>query len=224
MKVKNAYKALIILMFITITISGYEFLTAIKNFNPNGTIFDFCNGAIEYIPYFMIFLLVLFLVLPISLLLFKENSIQLKSAILDKKHLLKDILYGIILGLISEYVVYLFFVFRSSGSNYEHTMVYNNSITFYILYFLSLSLVCGILKELYFRGFAKFFLADIFGENFSYLLTAILFGIVDWQNMGSSVILGLLWGFAYKKNGRLIVPMIAHGLINALGIIGLFIL
>ena len=162
--------------------------------------------------------------LPISLLLFKENNIQLKSTILDKKHLFKDILYGIILGLISECIVYLFYVMRNAGSTYEHTMIYNNSITFYILYFLSLSLVCGILKELYFRGFAKFFLADIFGENFSYLLTAILFGIVDWQNMGSSVILGLLWGFAYKKNGRLIVPMIAHGLINALGIIGLFIL
>ena len=98
MKVKNAYKALIILMFITITISGYEFLTALKNFNPNGTIFDFCSGAVEYIPYFMIFLLALFLVLPISLLLFKENNIQLKSAILDKKHLFKDILYGIIIN------------------------------------------------------------------------------------------------------------------------------
>ena len=100
MKVKNAYKALIILMFITITISSYEFLTALKNFNPNGTIFDFCSGAVEYIPYFMIFLLILFLVLPISLLLFKENNITYQVAI----EWCKDENYDVISEILDKYM------------------------------------------------------------------------------------------------------------------------
>lgn len=52
LKFNKAYKAIILLMFITITISLYEFLTALKNFNVNCNIFDFCSGAVEYIPYF----------------------------------------------------------------------------------------------------------------------------------------------------------------------------
>lgn len=219
LKFNKAYKAIILLMFITITISLYEFFTALKNFDVNGNIFDFCSGAVEYIPYFMIFLLVLFIALPFALILFKENNISIKDAIYNKKTLFKDILFGIILGIISAGCAYPFSLMRTFGSSYEHIIIYNEGITTYILGIISLSIVCGCLKELYFRGFAKFFLADSLGEKLSYIMTAILFGIVDWQNMGSSIILGLLWAWAYKKNGRLIVPMVAHGMINLIGFV-----
>jgi len=223
MKIKNAYIALFILLFVTISISYYEFITAINNFNPNGNVFDFCSGAVEYVPYCMIFLLVLFAVLPIALLLFKENNISIKDAIYKKEFLFKDIIYGIILGIVSALIAYPFTLIRDLGSKYDHIIHYDSSIWLYILLFISLTIVCGILKELYFRGFSKYFLKDVLGEKASIVLTSILFGIVDWQNMGSSVILGLLWGYTYKKNDRLIIPMIAHGLINAIGIIWLII-
>lgn len=92
-----------------------------------------------------------------------------------------------------------------------------------ILGIFSLSIVCGCLKELYFRGFAKYFLADSFGEKLSYIMTAILFGIVDWQNMGSSILLCLLWAWAYKKSGKLIIPMAANGMINLIGLVWMII-
>ncbi|MEE1281954.1 MAG: CPBP family intramembrane glutamic endopeptidase [Acutalibacteraceae bacterium] len=223
MKTKNALISLTLLMFITVSIAGFEFFTAVKNFKPDGNVFDFCAGAVEYIPYFMIFLLVLFTALPIALLLFKENHISIKTTIFDQKHLKADILKGFLLGIISAIIAYPFSLMRDFGSKYTHTTTHDNSLWFYILGILSLSLVCGFLKELYFRGFAKLFLSDTFGETTSYILTAILFGIVDWQNMGSSILLGLLWGYAYKKNNRLIVPIIAHSMINAIGIIWMLI-
>ena len=171
----------------------------------------------------MIFLLVLFISLPFALILFKENNISIKDAIYNKKTLIKDIVLGIILGIISAGVAYLFSLMRTFGSSSEHVVLYNQHVTTYILGIFSLSIVCGCLKELYFRGFAKYFLADTLGEKTSYILTAILFGIVDWQNMGSSIILGLLWAWAYNKNGKLIVPMVAHGIINLIGFIWMII-
>lgn len=218
MNKKNALISLTLLMFITTIIAGFEFLTAVKNFRPQGNIFDFCSGAVEYVPYMMIFLLVLFTALPIALLLFKGNNISLKDAIFNKKYLLGDILWGILIGFLSAILAYPFSLMRDLGSSYGHAQDHDTSIWFYLLLFLSLSVVCGFLKELYFRGFARYFLSDVFGKTQAYVLTAILFGIVDWQNMGSSIILGLLWGYVYQKKDRLIVPMIAHGVINLIGL------
>lgn len=209
MKHKNALLSILLLMLVTTFIAGYEFLTAVKNFQSTGNIFDFCSGAVDYVPYSMIFLLVLFLVLPLALFLFYENGISVKSAVFDKKYLPSDILLGIGIGILSVVIACPFALLREWGTTYSHDYAYDTSVWFYILMILSLSIVCGILKELYFRGFALHFLADVFGENASILLTAILFGIADWQNMGSSIILGLLWGFIYKKKRRLIIPMIA---------------
>lgn len=223
MKTKNAYLSLFLLMFITITVAGCEFFTAVKNFNPEGNVFDFCAGAVEYVPYCMMFFIVLFTVLPAALLLYKSNDISLKAAVYDKKYLPTDIFTGLILGGISSAIAYPFSLMKTLGCSYTHVNNLDKSPWLYILIFLSLSVTCGILKEIYFRGFAKYFLADTFGMNISILFTSILFCIVDWQNMGSSLILGLLWGFMYKKKDRLIIPIIAHGTLNCIGIIWMLI-
>ncbi|MGN0395501.1 MAG: lysostaphin resistance A-like protein [Coprococcus sp.] len=223
MKTKNAYISLLILTFITISVAGCEFFTAIKKFHSNGNVFDFCAGAVDYIPYFMMFFIVLFIALPFALLLYKSNNISIKNMIIDSNTLPGDIILGILLGCISAVIAYPFSLMRTFGASYEQTLSHDTSVWFYILYFLSLSLACGILKEIYFRGFAKHFLSDVFGENGAIIVTALLFGIVDWQNMGSSIILGLLWGYVYKKKNRLIIPIIAHSLLNGIGVIWMLI-
>ena len=88
-----------------------------------------------------------------------------------------------------------------------------------ILYFISLVLVSGICKEIYFRGFAKNFCSSVFGENVAFLLFNMLFGLLDWYNMGYSFVLGLVCIWGYKKRKHLIVPMIVHGGVNLIGII-----
>lgn len=215
---KNVLIALTVLTYITSAVAGYEFISACKNFRPEGNIFDFCASAVtEYIPYTMIFLLVLFTALPFALYLFKDNGLSVNKILIDKEHIVGDIFIGIGLGGISSIISLPFTFMRTSGCSYEHTLENDSSIWLYIMLILSLTFCCGLLKELFFRGFALNIMSDFFGENTSIAITAILFGIVDWQNMGSSVVFGLLWGFVYKKKRRLIIPVIAHGLVNLIG-------
>ena len=51
------------------------------------------------------------------------------------------------------------------------------------------------------------------------LLFNLMFGLLDWYNMGASFVSGLLWIWGYRKRKHLIVPMIAHGGANLIGII-----
>lgn len=93
------------------------------------------------------------------------------------------------------------------------------SVSQIILMSISLGLVSGICKEIYFRGFAKNFCGDILGETAAFLLFNVMFGLLDWFNMGLSFILGLLWIWGYKKSKHLIVPMIAHGGVNLIAVV-----
>ncbi|MBR1385047.1 MAG: CPBP family intramembrane metalloprotease, partial [Ruminococcus sp.] len=65
---------------------------------------------------------------------------------------------------------------------------------------------------------AKHFCGDVFGETAALLMFNVLFGMLDWFNMGHSFIVGLLWIWGYKKSGKLIVPMIAHGGMNLISV------
>ena len=47
----------------------------------------------------------------------------------------------------------------------------------------------------------------------------MMFGLLDWFNMGHSFVVGLLWIWGYKKSNHLIVPMIAHGGINLIAVV-----
>lgn len=212
-------QALCILMFITFIVSGYEFLTAVRNFRPQGNIFDFCAHAVEYVPYTMIFILTLIGVLPFSLLLFRSSKIDLKKAVFEKGKLAGDIITGIIGGIISSVISLPFYIMRNAGCTYEIKDIQDRSVWFVIMILLSLVFICGCLKELYFRGFAKHFLSRHFGENTAFFMTNLLFSIVDWQNMGSSFFMGILWSWLYKKRERLIVPMIAHAMVNLTGLL-----
>ena len=84
---------------------------------------------------------------------------------------------------------------------------------------VALGFVSGICKEIYFRGFAKRFAGPVLGEMQALLLFNIMFAMLDWYNLGFSFVAGLIWIFAYKKSGRLITSMIAHGEANLAAII-----
>ena len=57
------------------------------------------------------------------------------------------------------------------------------------------------------------------GETTALLLFNMMFGLLDWFNMGHSFVVGLLWIWGYKKGKHLIVPMIAHGGMNLISVV-----
>ena len=83
-----------------------------------------------------------------------------------------------------------------------------------IMGILALGLVSGIIKEIFFRGFAKIFCGPVMGEMTALLLFNVMFAMLDWYNFGLSFVIGLIWIWAYKKSGHLLAPMIAHGGVN----------
>ena len=88
-----------------------------------------------------------------------------------------------------------------------------------VLMAISLGFVSGICKEIFFRGFAKNFCGSVLGETAALLLFNMMFGLLDWFNMGHSFVVGLLWIWGYKKSNHLIVPMIAHGGMNLVSVV-----
>ena len=52
----------------------------------------------------------------------------------------------------------------------------------------------------------------VFGDMAALLMFNVLFAVLDWHNLGYSLIIGIIWSLAYKKTGHLITPMICHSL------------
>lgn len=99
----------------------------------------------------------------------------------------------------------------------------DTSLSTTIIKILALAFVSGICKEIYFRGFAKHFAGQVLGETKALVLFNLMFAMLDWYNIGFSLIAGFIWIWAYKKSGHLISSMIAHGGANLAAIIYLII-
>ena len=216
---KNAEKAIVITTTLTVLIAGFEMINALRYYQPGMNLLDiasyvFANPWI----YGFTFIFVNLVILPGALVLYRSSGISLKDEIYDR-NLVGDILWGVILMTIAA-LADLAFLLISLG---QTDMAYIDNIKktpgLVILYFISLVLVSGICKEIYFRGFAKNFCSCAFGETGALLLFNMLFGLLDWYNMGYSFVLGLICIWGYQKRKHLIVPMIIHGGVNLIGII-----
>lgn len=215
----NAEKALKITTALTLIISGYEILRSCQNYREGMNILDIASYAnADLNTYCLILILANLILLPEAILLYKQSGINLKDEIYNIKSLGKDIFMGIVIAVISS-VISLLSLFVAKGrtelafSGWEKL-----SVGEIVLMIASLGFVSGICKEIYFRGFAKNFCGSIWGETAALLIFNVLFGMLDWFNMGHSFLVGLLWIWGYKKSGHLIVPMIAHGGMNLISV------
>lgn len=215
----NAEKALKITTALTLIISGYEILRSCQNYREGMNILDIASYAnADLNTYCLILILANMILLPEAILLYKQSGINLKDEIYNIKSLDKDIFMGIVIAVISS-VISLLSLFVAKGrtelafSGWEKL-----SVGEIVLMIASLGFVSGICKEVYFRGFAKNFCGSIWGETAALLIFNVLFGMLDWFNMGHSFLVGLLWIWGYKKSGHLIVPMIAHGGMNLISV------
>lgn len=219
-KYQNAKQAVSVTITLTFIIAGYEVFRACESYLPGMNLLDIASFAnADLNTYCLILILANIVLLPKAVLLYKENGISLKKEIIAKETLIKDILLGTALAIVSS-VVSLFSLFISKGRTELAFQGWGRlSVGEIILMIVSLGFISGICKEIYFRGFAKLFCGDVFGETTALLLFNVLFGMLDWFNMGHSFLVGLLWIWGYKKSGRLIVPMIAHGGMNIISVV-----
>ena len=216
----SAEKAIRITTILTVLIAGFEISNALRYYQPGMNLLDiasyvFANPWI----YGFTFIFVNLVMLPGALALYKSNDISLKDEIYDRKTLGGDILWGVILMVIAALADLAFVLVSRGQTKLAFVDTIRKTPGLVILYFISLVLVSGICKEIYFRGFAKNFCSSVFGENVAFLLFNMLFGLLDWYNMGYSFVLGLVCIWGYRRRKHLIVPMIVHGGVNLIGII-----
>lgn len=214
-----AQRALKITTTLTYIVAGYEVCRACQNYKVGMNVLDIASYAnADLHTYCIVLILANLILLPSALLLYKQSGLSLKKEILDRESLGKDVALGIVLAMASSLISLFSLVLNKGRTELAFAGWDRLSVSEIILMSISLGLVSGICKEIYFRGLAKNFCGGILGEMTSLLLFNVMFGMLDWFNMGLSFVLGLLWIWGYKKSKHLIVPMIAHGGVNLIAV------
>lgn len=217
---QNAGKALKITTLLTLTVAGYEVFRSCQNYQTGMNLLDIASYAnADLNTYCLVLILANLLLLPGAILLYKQSGISLKKEIFEKSTLSKDIVLGILLAVVSSVISLLSLIVMKGRTDLAFAGWDRLTASEIVLMIISLGIVSGICKEIFFRGFAKNFCGSILGETTALLLFNVMFGMLDWFNMGHSFILGLLWIWGYKRSKHLIVPMIAHGGLNLISVI-----
>lgn len=217
---QNAEKALKITTLLTLIVAGYEIFCSCQNYQTGMNLLDVASYANANLNvYCLVLILANLILLPSAILLYKQSGISLKEEIYDKATLRKDIVFGIILAVISSIISLFSLIVMKGRTDLAFEGWDRLTVGEIVLMAISLGFVSGICKEIFFRGFAKNFCGSVLGENVALLLFNIMFGLLDWFNMGQSFVVGLLWIWGYKKSKNLIVPMIAHGGMNLISVV-----
>ncbi len=215
-----AKSALTITTVLTLTVAGFEVLQSCRNYKEGMNLLDFASYSTADInAYCLVLILTNLILLPGAIMLYKSKGISLKEEIYDKKTLGKDILIGIAVATVSSLISLVYLHTYSGRTELAFAGWSHLSPGTIILMVISLVFASGICKEIYFRGFARNFCSEGIGETTALLLFNVMFGALDWFNMGQSFIMGLVWAYAYQKRKHLIVPMIAHGGMNLIAIV-----
>lgn len=217
---QNAEKALMITTLLTIIVAGYEVLCSCQSYQIGMNLLDIVSYANANLNvYCLVLILANLILLPSAILLYKQSGISLKEEIFDKSTLRKDIVLGIVLAGVSSVISLFSLVVMKGRTDLAFGGWDRLTVSEIVLMAISLGGVSGICKEIFFRGLAKNFCAGVLGETTALLLFNMMFGLLDWFNMGHSFVVGLLWIWGYKKSKHLIVPMIAHGGMNLISVV-----
>lgn len=102
-------------------------------------------------------------------------------------------------------------------SNSENTKAITEMIKNYPALFLFPAIYAPILEEIIFRKFLMGGLKHRFGFWPAILVSSLLFGAVhmELQHLLIYSSMGFVLGYLYHKSGKIAVPILAHGLMNA---------
>lgn len=218
--IEYAEKALKLTTILTLIVAGYEVAQSCSNYKIGMNLLDIASYATANLnTYCIILILANIILLQSAILLYKQSGISLKNEIYNKATLGKDIILGVILAVVSAIVSLLSLLIMEGRTELAFVGWGKLSTSDIVLMIISLGFVSGICKEIFFRGFAKNFCGNVLGETSALLLFNLMFGMLDWHNMGHSFLVGLLWIWGYKKSNHIIVPMIVHGGMNLISVI-----
>lgn len=167
-----------------------------------------------YLLILVLYIIVLPLFFPFAIKLFRINGISLIKGLTSRNTLFRDISFGILAG-VSSYIFFFLDVHVALKMPIEKS----GNVFLIILEIVSLVIVSGFFKEIYFRGIPYLLMRNRYGEWKSFLFGNICYTILDWPNLGLSFFLGLIWYLFFRKKGSVIIPIIGHGLFNLLGIL-----
>lgn len=218
---QNAEKALKITTLLTLMVGGYEIFRSCQNYQEGMNLLDIASYATADLnTYCLMLIFANLILLPSAILLYKQSGISLKEEIYDKSSLGKDIIFGIFLAILCSFMNLIYYLISMQGRTDLAFGGWDKlSVSEIVLQTIALVFVSGICKEIYFRGFAKNFCGSVLGETTALILFNVMFGMLDWFNMGQSFLLGLVWIWGYRKRKHLIVPIIAHGGTNLISVI-----
>ncbi|MFP4165026.1 MAG: CPBP family intramembrane glutamic endopeptidase [Chitinispirillaceae bacterium] len=178
-------------------------------FELTGSIYD------RYYPLILVsYIIILPAFLPFAVKLFRHNRISLLEKLTSKDTFAKDAVWGIAAG-ISSYAFFFVDVHVMLKMPVEKA----GPGSLILLEILSIVIISGILKEIYFRGIPYYIMKGRYGEWKAFLFGNICYTVLDWPNFGLSFFLGLIWYLFFRKRGSLIIPIIGHGLFNLLGVL-----
>lgn len=124
--------------------------------------------------------------------------------------------------LVSAFVLYLTFSFLDIGSSKANNM----ETAGFLLSILMTTIIAPIEEELGFRGVIYVYLKSRLGTASGIVISALIFGLnhaPSWEQVPNAIAMGMIFAFVYERTGSLWMPIILHGLLNALTV-GLFFL
>lgn len=87
-----------------------------------------------------------------------------------------------------------------------------------------IALITAISEELFFRGFVQRLLEERTNQHIAIWVTAIIFSAIHFQFLGfvPRLVLGAMFGYLAVWSGSLLLPIIAHFINNAIGVIAYY--
>ncbi len=197
----------------SLLIAIFQLLLACSVYVSGMGIYDL-TGAISAkyeLVIILMYLLIIACFFPISIVFYKSHGVKLQNEFFADNKYFKDIALGVAAALVSFIVSFIIahIIFKTPVYRYTSYNVLWLNILAYVL-------VSGICKEVYYRGVPFRFLREELGEWPAFLVANVCFTILDWNNVGLSFVLGLVWYLFYRKRGSLIIPILGHGLYNLL--------
>lgn len=166
-----------------------------------------------YTSILITYIIVLPACFPLVVSIFKKENIVLQKQVTSPAKIKGDLLFGG-LAAICSYIFFYVDVHVLLKMPVEKT----ENVSLALLEMVSLVMVSGVFKEIYFRGVPYILLRPKIGEWKAFLIGNLWFAVLDWPNLGLSFFIGLIWYLFYRKRGSLLVPIIGHGVFNLFGI------
>ncbi len=168
-------------------------------------------------PHFTIFSLAMYFIYEKNLR-FTLNKIGIPGNI---KNSLKYAIIAFLATIAILILVNIIFSSQSAQTDAQRVSVLINKLPLYLLIFAIV--FAPISEELFFRALLISVISKRFGSMIGIVAPAILFGLVHFT-YGSKLeilvtfLIGLLFGYIYKKSNSILPTIIAHAIYNALAI------